>query len=197
MWNKNNFLLWQGQLVSSLGDMVYQIALGFWVLAYTGSTAAMGIVVAAGVLPRGVVGLFSCVFVDRLNRKWLIVFMDLIRGISVMFVAIAAFEGWLSIPIIMTVAIIIGLCDSFFDPAVDSAIPSITKKENLIRINSAFSLNRTGSQIIGNALGGILFATVGVENPEINYHQSRFKPATNPGNRLSLLSKIFCSKKPF
>lgn len=161
MWNKNNFLLWQGQLVSSLGDMVYQLALGFWVLAYTGSTAAMGIVVAAGVLPRGVIGLFSGVFVDRMNRKWLIVFMDLIRGIAVMVVAIAALGGWLNIPIIVTVAVIIGLCDSFFDPAVGSAIPSITDKDHLMQINSAFSLNRTGSNIIGNALGGILFATVG------------------------------------
>lgn len=161
MWNKNNFLLWQGQLVSSLGDMVYQLALGFWVLAYTGSTAAMGVVVAAGVLPRGVIGLFSGVFVDRMNRKALIVMMDLIRGLAVLVVAIAALENWLNVPIIITVAILIGLCDSFFDPAVGSSIPSITEKEHLMRINSAFALNRTGSQIIGNALGGLLFATIG------------------------------------
>lgn len=161
MWNKNNFLLWQGQLVSSLGDMVYQLALGFWVLAYTGSTAAMGIVIAAGVLPRGVVGLFSGVWVDRWNRKKVIVFMDVARGLAVLFVAVAAFGGWLTIPIIVSVAVLVGLCDSFFDPAVSSTIPSITDKEHLVRINSAFSMNRSGAEIVGNVLGGVLFTFLG------------------------------------
>ena len=161
MWNKNNVLLWQGQLVSSLGDMVYRIGLGFWVLAYTGSTAAMGIVIAAGVLPRGVVGLFAGVWVDRWKRKRIIVFMDLARGLAVLFVAVAAFGGWLNIPIIISVAILVGLCDSFFDPAVSSIIPSITDKEHLVRINSAFSMNRSGTEIIGNVLGGVLFTFLG------------------------------------
>jgi DHA3 family macrolide efflux protein-like MFS transporter len=42
VWNRNFFILWQGQLVSFLGDVVYSIALGFWVLQTTGSTALMG-----------------------------------------------------------------------------------------------------------------------------------------------------------
>ena len=42
LWTANFLLLWQGQLVSILGDVVYAIALGFWVLQKTGSTALMG-----------------------------------------------------------------------------------------------------------------------------------------------------------
>jgi DHA3 family macrolide efflux protein-like MFS transporter len=36
LWNFNFFLLWQGQLVSAMGDVIYAIALGFWILAVTG-----------------------------------------------------------------------------------------------------------------------------------------------------------------
>jgi len=161
MWNKNILLLWQGQLVSAVGDMVYQVALGFWVLGYTGSTAVMGLVVAAGFLPRALVSPFAGVLVDRLNRKWLLVFMDLIRGIVVVMVALAAFQGLLTVNLIIVAAILIGLCAAFFDPSVTSTIPSLTSRENLVQINSLFAVNQSGAGIIGNALGGLLFATLG------------------------------------
>lgn len=42
LWNKNFILLWQGQFVSAFGDALYAIALNFFVLQETGSTAIMG-----------------------------------------------------------------------------------------------------------------------------------------------------------
>lgn len=161
MWNRNVVLLWQGQLVSAVGDMVYQVALGFWVLGYTGSTAVMGIVMAAGFIPRSLLSPFAGVLVDRMNRKWLLVTMDFIRGLAVVVVTVAAFGGWLTIPVIIAAAIVIGLCAAFFDPTVSSTIPSISSKEHLVQVNSLFAVNQTGAGIVGNAMGGVLFAALG------------------------------------
>ena len=72
LWNRGFLLLWQGQLVSSLGDVIYEIALGFWILAVTGSTAMMGSLMAASALPRILVAPFAGVLVDRSERKWLL-----------------------------------------------------------------------------------------------------------------------------
>jgi len=47
LWNRNFLLLWQGQLVSSVGDVAYEIALGFWILLATGSSGLMGALMAA------------------------------------------------------------------------------------------------------------------------------------------------------
>ncbi|MFR3559072.1 MAG: MFS transporter [Paraclostridium sordellii] len=69
LWNKNFTLLWQGQLVSCLGDAFYSIALGFWVLDKTGSSAIMGILMAAVSIPRVIIGPFAGVIVDRFDRK--------------------------------------------------------------------------------------------------------------------------------
>jgi DHA3 family macrolide efflux protein-like MFS transporter len=161
MWNKNIILLWQGQLVSAVGDMVYQVALGFWVLAFTGSTAVMGIVIAAGFIPRALVSPFAGVLVDRANRKAILVAMDFFRGVAVVIVAVAAFGGWLSIPLIIAAAVIIGLCAAFFDPSVTSTIPSIAAREHLVQVNSLFAINQSGAGILGNAIGGIMFAALG------------------------------------
>ena len=93
----NFFLLWQGQLVSALGDVAYELALGFWILAVTGSTALMGSLMAASAIPRVVLSPFAGVWVDRINRKWILVFMDALRGVAVVFVGISALLGWIKV----------------------------------------------------------------------------------------------------
>ena len=84
LWTVNFFLLWQGQLVSILGDVVYAIALGFWILATTGSTALMGGLMAASTLPRILVSPAAGVVVDRFDRRMLMIWMDAIRGAAVL-----------------------------------------------------------------------------------------------------------------
>jgi DHA3 family macrolide efflux protein-like MFS transporter len=90
LWTTSFLLLWQGQLVSILGDVVYAVALGFWILEATGSTALMGALLAVSTLPRIVVSPIAGVIVDRSDRRKLMIWMDVIRGISSMLL-LAAF----------------------------------------------------------------------------------------------------------
>ena len=161
LWNKDFILLWQGHFVSALGDVVYEIALGFWVLAVTGSTGLMGTLMAATVLPRVVLGPFAGVWVDRLNRKRIIVTADALRGILILAVAAAAFTGNLRIWMVFTAGVGIGIGGAFFNPSALSVIPDIVAKENLMKGNSAFSMIRAGTGIIGNGAGGFLFQVLG------------------------------------
>lgn len=161
LWNRNFFLLWQGQLVSSLGDIVYEIALGFWVLAVTGSPALMGTLMAASILPRVIIGPLGGVWVDRSDRKLLIVLMDAARGIIIVLIGVLAVLGKLEIWMVFTAGIIKGIGAAVFNPALSSVIPDVVKKERLMQANSAFSIIRAGSGLIGNSAGGFLFAVIG------------------------------------
>ncbi len=161
LWNFNFFLLWQGQFVSAIGDVAYSIALGFWILALTGSTALMGTLMAASSLPRVLISPFAGVIVDRSDRKWLLVVMDLIRGIFVVFIGIASYRGFIEIWMVFVAGVIIGVCGAFFNPAVSSIIPDIVDKRKLVQANSAFSIVQTVSGIIGSSAGGILFKMLG------------------------------------
>jgi len=157
LWNKNFFLLWQGQLVSAFGDIIYSIALGFWIMQKTGSTALMGTLVAVSSIPRIVISPFAGVLVDRWDRKKLIVLMDFIRGIAIIFVAVAALFGSLEIWMVFAAGIIISCCSAFFNPSISSSIPDIVPKSKLVKANSAMNIVYTGSSLIANPLGGILF----------------------------------------
>jgi MFS transporter, DHA3 family, macrolide efflux protein len=161
LWNFNFLLLWQGQFVSAVGDVAYEIALGFWILAVTGSTGMMGALMAASTIPRVVLSPFAGVVVDRTDRKWLLVGMDAIRGIVVVLVGIAAYTGHAAVWMVFAAGIIIGLCAAFYNPSVNSIIPDIVKREQVVQANSFFSMIRAGSGILGNSLGGLLYSILG------------------------------------
>lgn len=161
LWNANFYLLWQGQLISALGDAVYAIALGFWVLNKTGSTAVMGTLMAASSLPRVAIAPFAGVLVDRADRKWILVAMDAVRGLAVVLVGVAAFSGQLEVWMVLVAGIVISLASAFFNPAVGSAMPDLVPKGSIVQANSAFALLQTGSGVLGNAAGGFLFQLLG------------------------------------
>ncbi|CEO33109.1 MFS transporter [Paraclostridium sordellii] len=161
LWNKNFFLLWQGQMVSVLGDVFYLMALNFWMLEITGSTALMGMLSAVTMLPKIILGPFAGVFVDRWDRKKLIVLTDLIRGVIVTFVGIAGVMGFIQVWMVFIVGIISGICAAFFNPAINSSRPDIVPEDKLLKANSVISLAQSGMDMIGNAVGGVLYVLIG------------------------------------
>ena len=161
LWNKNFFLLWQGQLVSYLGDAFYSIALGFWVLDKTGSSTIMGILIAAVSIPRIVIGPFAGVLVDRFDRKKLILLGDFIRGIGMLFVGYAAFNNFLEVWMVIIVGVICGICSAFFNPAMSSLIPDLVSSDNIVRANSAQQMSTSTIGLIGSVSGGFIYSILG------------------------------------
>lgn len=161
LWNKNFLLMWQGQLVSYLGDIIYSFALSFWVLEVTGSTALMGILQAVSMVPRLVIGPFAGVLVDKWDRKKIIVITDLIRGVLSSFVGIAALMGVLEVWMVFVVGVVTSICSAFFNPAITSVKPDIVDKSKLVKANSVTSLAQSGASMLGNTVSGIIYVVIG------------------------------------
>ena len=161
LWTFNFFLLWQGQMVSAFGDVIYEIALGFWVLAVTGSTGLMGTLMAASALPRILIAPFAGVIVDRCNRRNMLVLMDLVRGIVITAVGTAALLGFVRIWMVFAAGVILGICAAFFNPTVSSTVPDIVPRDKLIQANSALSMVGTGTNILASPLGGFMYQLLG------------------------------------
>jgi MFS family permease len=161
LWTWNFFLLWQGQLVSAFGDIAYSLALGFWIFAKTGSTGLMGTLMAVSMLPRIVISPFAGVLVDRTDRKKIIVWMDFIRGFIVVMIGIAALTDTIEIWMVFTAGIILGICAAFFNPAVSSIIPDVVPTSKVMQANSAFNMIYSGTNILGNPIGGVAYQMLG------------------------------------
>ena len=81
LWNKDFTLLFQGSAVSIIGDLMYSVAIGYWVYEQTGSNALMGIMSSISMFVTMFLSPFCGSIVDKCNRKWVIVGIDAVQGL--------------------------------------------------------------------------------------------------------------------
>jgi len=161
LWNKNFILLWQGQLISSLGDIVYEVAISFFILKLTGSTLMMSYLLAATLLPRLLLSPIAGILADKWNRKNIIIWADLVRGVAILGLGLAGIFGFISLWMLFATGFIIGVGGAFFNPAINSTIPDLTPKSRIMEANSAFSLIYGASSLLGYFLGGFFYPILG------------------------------------
>lgn len=162
LWSKDFFLIWQGQLVSTFGDAAYTIALGFWVLEVTGSTALMGTLMAVSALPGVLISPFAGVWIDRLDKKPLLIIMDILRGISMILLAYAAYKNFIAVWMVFAAGILLSICGAFFRPGINSSIPNMVPKSRLTNANSLLSIVSSGANMLGSVIGGFLYQLLGI-----------------------------------
>ncbi|MCP3872352.1 MAG: MFS transporter [Desulfobacteraceae bacterium] len=161
MINRNFFMLLSGQFVSQIGDKLHMIALSFWVLKTTGSSAKMGAVLAASLIPSLVVGFFSGAFIDRYNRKNIIIGTDLLRGLILALFAVLFYFELINFYMILAMQVLLSVNAAFFDPAIPSVIPQIVNEKYLAAANSKHQFVNGFSTIAGAFIGGIFISMFG------------------------------------
>jgi MFS family permease len=129
LFNRNFFLLWQGQFVSQMGSQAYAIAMMLWVKHETGSASLVGLLMMVSMIPFVILGPFAGTFADHFSRRKIIIFSDILSGIPVLTLAFLMFykpgDSKLLIVCLFIVSVILGVIRSFFNPAISASIPDI------------------------------------------------------------------------
>ena len=162
LWNKDYILMLQGNAVSAIGDVLYSVAIGYWVYEKTGSSALMGIMSSISMFMVMFVSPFSGSIVDKCSRKAIIVGMDALRGLIMLIVGALAFTDKLSVPIVLAAAFLASACSVFFSPAVSTLILDIIPHDDMVRGQSVHSGITSFINLVGKALSGALVAFLGV-----------------------------------
>ncbi|MBE5814880.1 MAG: MFS transporter [Clostridiales bacterium] len=162
LWNKDYILLLQGNTVSAIGDLMYSVAIGYWVYQQTGSSALMGIMSSISMF---VTMFFSPVcgsIVDKCNRKWLIVGIDVMQGVLMLAVGLLAYFNSLSVPVVLLAALAAAFGSVFYSPAVSTLMLDIIPRDDMVRGQSVFSGVSSLINLAGSALSGVMVAFLGV-----------------------------------
>src|SRR5262245_36584314 len=110
--NRAFTLMWTGQLVSTVGSALSSLAASILVFRLTNSALSVGLMLMATAAPSLVVGLVAGVFVDRLDRRRIMLAADVLRaGLALLIPVLAPLNiGWLYIIVALSSAI-----GQFFD----------------------------------------------------------------------------------
>jgi len=173
LWRNREFAaLWGGQVVSRLGASISGTAMPLLVLTTTGSPADAGVVAAAGTLPFLVANLPAGPLVDRWNRRRILLVSEVVAGLTLATVPVAAWCGVLTVAHLAVVAFVQGLCAVFFGLAERAALPMIVPAALLPPAIAQNEARDRGAALAGPPLGGALFG-IGVANGQARWNVIR------------------------
>ena len=157
-----NFRLYfGGQCISLIGTWMQQIAMSWLVFRLTGSVLLLATVTFTAQIPILVATPYMSVFVDRFDRRKLLVLTQSLSMIQALLMAILTLTGFVQVWHIMVLSLLIGLINALDNPTRQSFYPSLVspdKLSNAIALNSAVI---NGSRLIGPAVGGVLIGLLG------------------------------------
>ena len=162
LWNKDFILLLQGSAVSTIGDLMYSVAIGYWVYERTGSTSLMGIMSAISMFVTMFLSPFAGSIVDKCNRKWVLVGMDLLQSAVMLTVGVLAYTDKLNVVGILIAAFLAAMGTVFYSPAASTLMLDIIPHDDMVRGQSIFSGSSSLINMIGSAFSGLMVAFFGV-----------------------------------
>jgi MFS family permease len=149
---------WLGQTVSNFGSSFSQFALPLLVYKLTGSALNLGIVSVAEFLPYLLFGLLIGAWVDRIDRKRLMVGTDIARALITALIPLLAGLHMLTVWWIYGMAFILSTLTIFFNTGEFAAIPSLVKQDDLVTANGRIQASYSAASIAGPLLAGVLVA---------------------------------------
>ena len=159
--NKNFSFLWFSQIISNFGDRLNQMALIGLIYARTpGSTFELAKLLSFTIIPVFLVGPVAGIYVDRWNRKYTMIFCDVLRGLLVLLIPLAIIYSGSMVPVYIVVFIVFSTT-RFFLPSKLAIIPDIVHKDKLLLANSLTSTTMMIAAVIGFGFGGIIVGMIG------------------------------------
>src|SRR5213593_4695457 len=158
LWRHPDFMkLWTGETISQLGTQVTLLALPLTAVVILKANAfQVGLLSTLEFLPFILVGLPAGVWVDRLRRRRILIAGDLGRAITLGSIPIAYELHHLTIWQLYAVAFLTGVLTVFFDVSYQAYLPSLVERDQLVDGNAKLEISRSGAQLAGPGLGGLL-----------------------------------------
>lgn len=157
------FLFW-GQLTSQIGDSLNRVALLWFVYQLTGSALKMVVIGLLQTIPPLVLSPFIGVYLDRANKRQVMLWVDLARTLLVLLIPLLYAVDALTLERLYAAVFLLALVSTFFGPALSSAVPQIVRRDQLTAANALLQTTTNIGILVGPLVSGIGIALIGSQN---------------------------------
>jgi MFS family permease len=161
---RNFGLLFSGQVVSQIGDSMNKVALLWFVYELTGSAFKMTVIGLLQTIPPLIFGPLIGVYLDRMKKKPVMIWVDLIRTGLVMLVPLLYAMEALTLERLYLLVFMTSIVSTVFGPALASAVPLLVPRARLTSANALIQGTNNIGLLIGPAVGGMSIALIGAPN---------------------------------
>ena len=156
-WKKQFFTIYLGQAFSLIGSAAVQFAVIWWLTVQTESAITLTVASIAAFLPSLLIGPFAGVWIDRLNRRTVMIAADsLVAFSSVILGIMFLFLETPPVGFIYLILFVRGLGTTFHGPAIQAAIPMLVPPEMLTKAGGWGNLVVAITSMLGPVLGAAL-----------------------------------------
>ena len=160
---KPTFLLFFiGNTVSLIGFGFNLIGFSWLVLEETGSEILLGQIMAAATLPGLLISLFTGVIIDKMNRKWLLVILNVFRMIIIGSFVFVLIKNEFSLTSLFCTVFLMGIGSSLFWPTATAFVQEIVNDDEYFNANALLSASYQFGSILGAGIGGLVVHYYGV-----------------------------------
>lgn len=151
-WKKTFYIIWAGQFVSTLTSSVVSYAIIFWLSIQTKSAEVLAYSTLASMLPHLILGIFTGVFIDRWNRKKVMILSDLYIAAVTVVMAILFYFGDIHLWVLFILLAFRSIGSAFHGPAMEASVPLLAPKDKLMKVagvnNMIYSISTIASPAI-------------------------------------------------
>lgn len=156
-------LIWFGQFISQIGTTLTRFALLIWVYQQHQRATDVALLGFFAFLPALLVSPVAGVWVDRLDRRKVMVWADVGAGLTTLFLLALHHNHQLQVWHLYAAQLLAGIFESFQSPAYAALTTSLVDKVHYARINGLRSLAQNGAQVIAPFLAGLLVIWLGLQ----------------------------------
>jgi MFS family permease len=156
--------LFSGQAISQIGDSMNKVALLWMVYELTGSAFKMTVIGLLQTIPPLVFGPLIGVYLDRMKKKPVMIWVDLIRTGLVMLIPLLYDMDALTLERLYVLVFATSIVSTVFGPALASAVPLLVPRAHLTAANALIQSTSNIGLLIGPAVSGVSIAMIGAPN---------------------------------
>ena len=160
-WVKTVAIVFSGQVFSLLSSAASGYAL-IWYLTITGSAMILVLGAVFYLLPMAVLAPFVGTVVDRHNRKHIMIVADLFIALMTLLMIALILMGFTNVPLVLLMITLRSVGQSFHYTAMSAAMPLLVPERHLVRVGTVTSGLGAATNIVGPALGIMLFEAFGL-----------------------------------